>query len=63
MHISMHLYTNAEWDTLPHIIMTSDLDWDPAVLDHTTDDNGNWFDAISDLEENPHANLFDCFGD
>ena len=25
--------TDAEWDTLPHIIVTSDLDWDPTVLD------------------------------
>jgi hypothetical protein len=29
----MHSYTNAEWDTLLHIIMTSDLDWDPTVFD------------------------------
>jgi hypothetical protein len=61
--MSMHLYTDAEWDTLLHIIMTSDLDWDPTVLDHTIDDNANWFDAISELKENPHANLFDYFGD
>jgi hypothetical protein len=32
-YISMHPYTNAEWDTLLHIIVTSDLDWDPTVFD------------------------------
>jgi hypothetical protein len=56
----MHPYTNAEWDTLPHIIMTSDLDWDPTV-----------FDVLSmmmpiglmQVKENPHANLFNYFGE
>lgn len=31
-YIHMHPYTNHEWDTLPHIILMSDVDWDPTVL-------------------------------
>ena len=32
-YIDMRPYTDTEWDTLPHVIMTSDVDWDPAILD------------------------------
>jgi hypothetical protein len=32
------------------------------MLDHTLDDDENWFDAISDLESHPFCNLFDEFG-
>ncbi len=28
-----------EWDTLPHVILTSDANWDPTVLDDTLDDD------------------------
>ena len=29
-------YTDEEFDT-PHVILTSDMDWDPNVLNHTHD--------------------------
>ena len=32
-------YSDHEWNTLPHIIVTSDAEWDPTVLDHTWPDN------------------------
>ena len=47
---------------MPHVILTSDVDWDPSVLDHTLDGDEEWFDAISDLQEDPATNLFDEFG-
>jgi len=47
----------------PHIILTSDVDWDPSVLDHDLDDNETWFDAISDLPTVPPHTLFDELGD
>jgi hypothetical protein len=28
-------YTDQEFDTLPHVILTSKLEWDPSVLNHT----------------------------
>jgi hypothetical protein len=35
-YVQIQPYTDEEWDTLlPHIILTSDVDWDPTVLDHT----------------------------
>jgi hypothetical protein len=56
-YVQIRPYTVEEWDTLPHIILTSDVDWDPTVLDHTLDD-----DAVSDLQNDPTTNLFDEFG-
>jgi hypothetical protein len=41
-YISMCPYTDDEWDHLPHVILMSDLDWDPTVLDHTLDDDEHW---------------------
>jgi hypothetical protein len=38
-YVKMRPYTDEEWDTLPHVILTSDVNWDPAVLDDTLDDD------------------------
>jgi hypothetical protein len=27
-------YTDQEWDNLPHVILTSEIEWDPSVLYH-----------------------------
>ena len=61
-YIKTHPYTDKEWDTLPHVVLTSDKDWDPSVLDHTLDDNEDWYNAVSDLQIDPATNLFDEFG-
>jgi hypothetical protein len=55
-------YTNKEWDTLPHVFLTGELDWDPSVLDHNVTDDEQWYDAITDLETDPTTNLFDEYG-
>ena len=58
-YLDMRPYTDIEWDTYPHVIMTSDVDWDPSILDGefplthgqeeffdaSTYDNGTNFDA------------------
>jgi len=49
-----------EWDNLPHVILTSKLDWDPSQLDLALEDDDKWFD--SNLEGDPFTNLFDEFG-
>jgi hypothetical protein len=61
-YVQIRPYTDEEWDTLPHLILTSDVDWDPMVLEHTLDDDDEWFDAVSDLQTDPTTNLFDEFG-
>ena len=42
------------------MIFTSDVDWDPRVLDFDIDDDDDWYDAISDNMN--HSELFDAFG-
>ena len=37
-----------EWENLPHVILTSDKDWDPTSLDCEENlGNDTWFDAQS----------------
>ena len=54
--------TNEEWETLPRTILTSDVDWDPTVLDFLAESNEEWFDAQTDTTEGPASQLFDEFG-
>ena len=55
-------YTDAEWDTLPHVFLTGKSDWDPSVLDHEFD-NDHWADALSEeIDTDPTTNVFDEFG-
>ena len=62
-YVSLHPYTNTEWETLPHVIWTHDSDWDPSIFDHEFDEGGDkWYDALMDHAENPHREIFDEFG-
>jgi hypothetical protein len=49
-YINMHPFTDEQWESLPHVIWTSDIEWDPCVLDHSLNDHDDWYDAISELE-------------
>jgi len=62
-YVSLCLYADEEWEILLHIILTSDVDWDPSVLDHDLDDHETWFDVISDLPSAPPHTMFDELGD
>ena len=55
-------FTDREWDTLPHVILTGDKDWDPRVLDHSIEDDDKWYDAISDDIGLEVMDKFDEFG-
>jgi hypothetical protein len=54
-------YTDKEFDTLPHVFLTSESNWDPSVIDHNLIDNEQWFDAV-DISPDPNQSLFDEFG-
>jgi hypothetical protein len=61
----LHLHaphTDNEWDNLPHVILTSDLGWDPTIHDHTLDDDEHWYDAMCDMDEPPYDSPFDSEG-
>jgi len=62
-YILMRPYTDDEWNTLPHITLTSNLDWDPSAYDHDPMiDDENWVDSLQELAVNPHDNKFDQLG-
>ena len=61
-YMSMRPYTDSEWNSLPHVIMTSDATWDPTVLDNTIDDNETWFDAVDSHTHPTALSLFDECG-
>ena len=37
-------HTDSEFETLPHIFLTSELEWDPTVMDHEFTDESQWGD-------------------
>ena len=44
-------FADEEWKTLPHVVWTSNEDWDPSILDNVIGDDSKW-----------HKNLFDDKG-
>ena len=42
----MRPYTDVEWNTLPHVVFTSDVNWDPSSIDCKVSDDDQWYDAI-----------------
>jgi hypothetical protein len=40
-------YTDTEQATLPHVILTSDVDWDLSIIDHVITEDESWFDAVA----------------
>jgi hypothetical protein len=32
-YLSMQPFTDEEWDTLPHIVLMSEVEWDPTTLE------------------------------
>jgi hypothetical protein len=37
-------HTDDEFETLPHVFLTSELEWDPTVMDHEFTDDSQWGD-------------------
>ena len=62
-YMTIRPYTDSEWDNLPHLILTADVDWDPSILDCKQEDNEEWFNAMEDLPKLTPDPLFDEYGD
>jgi hypothetical protein len=54
--LSIHLCTDHKCNNLPHIICTSELEWDPSVLDHDVREDEQWGEV-------PTQSFFDEIGD
>ena len=64
-YLDMRPYTDKEFDSLPHVVLTSDIDWDPSssTMDHefptfSHDNPEQFFDATS----YDNGTNFDVFG-
>ena len=44
-YISVRPFTDSEWKVLSYINLTSNVDWDPSVLDCSVEDNNEWLDT------------------
>jgi hypothetical protein len=44
-YITMRPFTDEEFKELPHVLWTSEDDWDPASLDSVISDDPNWYKA------------------
>jgi hypothetical protein len=58
-YLGMRPYTDVEYESPPHVILTSDVDRNPRLLDFDIDDDDDWYDASSDNMN--HSELFDAF--
>ena len=60
-YVKMRKFTDHEFDSLPHVILTSDAIWDPTQLDFKITDDTEWHSNIPN-DQLPNPN-FDQFGD
>jgi hypothetical protein len=44
-YITMRPFTDEDFEELPHVLWTSEDDWDPASLDSVISDDPNWYKA------------------
>lgn len=57
-YLPIRPYSDAKWNNLPHVCLTSDVDWDPSLVDCCISHDETWYDAIPNL---PTGNFFDTY--
>jgi hypothetical protein len=60
-YLKCHTYTDEEFGSLPHVIMTSDIIWEPSTLDCTISSDNKWHNSVLDLGRS-YSIPFDEFG-
>ncbi len=61
--VKMKPFTDTEWEELPHVVVTSDMPWDPSVLDLNQTEDDEWYDALPDLPDGEHHPNFTPTGE
>ena len=62
-YLLLRHFTDKEWETLPHLVWTSDLKWNPSIIDHKITVNNEWKYYFNDNTCANDENPFDIFGD
>ena len=66
--MNIHPYAYEEWEIYPHVILTSDGEWDLTICYYTTSDadadtdNDDYYDEIFDISTEHNDTLFDNVG-
>jgi hypothetical protein len=61
VYAELRPFTDTEWKELPHIVITSDCDWNPSVLDQ--DVPSDWYKEEPTDEEYPKESIHDEKGE
>jgi hypothetical protein len=62
-YMDMRCPTDDELSSLPHVVLTSNIDWDPSVLENEINLATNWSDSVQDLPQTPYVEpRFDHMG-
>ena len=61
-YLPMRPYTDEEWRTLPHVVFTSDVDWDPSTSDLAISDDDVWYNALPNEDNEHFFHTFDEHG-
>ena len=62
-YLQLRPYTNDEWNTLPHVVWTSDKKWDPTTVDYSLPDNENWANDYLDKPDGNNDRNFTKIGE
>jgi hypothetical protein len=60
-YLGMRPYTDVQYISPPHVILTIDVDWNQRLLDFDIDDDDDWYAAS--LDNMNHSELVNAFGD
>ena len=60
-YLSCRIPTENEIATLPHVVMTADIDWDPSTYDNEFESVQEWYDP--ELERIDHDDPFNAIGE
>ena len=58
--MDMHPPSDTEYDSMPHVALTSDADWDPGITNHELDVE-SWTDDMIEHDEVPSFNQYGDF--
>jgi hypothetical protein len=55
--MDMYPPSDHELDSLPHVVLTSDADWDPTMANNEIDSGDVWYDVL-DTEPPPGTSAY-----
>ena len=63
VRLKMRPFTDHEFETLLHVVLTNDDHWDPTVVDFDPRGDPSWYNVVSEEDPAPALMRFDSIGD